>query len=301
MMVGVDIGDGNVLAVAVDEAGAVTARASIPAGRGADVVAAAIAAVERITPASSGPSSLGIAAREADSASSVRVLESLTSRYAALFEQRAVIGAGTAAAVAEAWAGAARGVADVVYFAVADHATAGFVRSGRAMTGAHGREPAVGWLALNPVEREDYRKAGCLEAEVAASGIVRRLIWRIKAGDRSRVQDKVNGDLSAITVDLVLDAARDKDGVSISVMRDTAKYLGMAAANLVVMADPETLVLGGVMATARDLLLEPILWELGRRLPGPMMEGIKITTATLGDDAPAIGAARQASAATSRA
>jgi predicted NBD/HSP70 family sugar kinase len=294
MMVGVDIGDGNVLAVTVDEAGAVTARASIPAGSGADVVAAAIAAVERITPASSGPSSLGIAAAEADAASSMRVLESLTSRHAALFSQRAVIGAGTAAAVAEAWAGAARGVADVVYFAVANHATAGFVRSGRAMTGAHGREPAVGWLALNPVEREDYRKAGCLEAEVAASGIVRRLIWRIKAGDRSRVQDKVNGDLSAITVDLVLDAARDKDGVSISVMRDTAKYLGMAAANLVVMADPETLVLGGVMATARDLLLEPILWELGRRLPGPMMDGIKITTATLGDDAPAIGAARQA-------
>jgi predicted NBD/HSP70 family sugar kinase len=146
------------------------------------------------------------------------------------------------------------------------------------------------------VEREDYRKAGCLEAEVAAAGIVRRLIWRIKAGDRSRVQDTVNGELSAITADLVLDAARSKDGVSISVMRDTAKYLGMAAANLVVMADPEMLVLGGLMASARDLLLEPILVELGRRLPGPMMEALKITTATLGADAPAIGAARHASA-----
>ena len=33
------------------------------------------------------------------------------------------------------------------------------------------------------------------------------------------------------------------DGVSISVVRDTAKYLGMAAANLVVIADPAVLVL----------------------------------------------------------
>lgn len=295
MMVGVDIGGGNALAVAVDAGGAVTARASVSAASGADIVGAAMEAVERVTPASSGASSIGIAASDVDAPMSGRVLESLASRYSALFPRRAVIGAGTAAAVAEAWAGAAQGVADVVYFAVGDRATAGFVRQGQAVTGAHGREPVVGWLALNPVEREDYRKAGCLDAEVAAAGIVRRLIWRIKAGDRSRVQEKVDGDLSAITVDLVLDAARGKDGVSISVMRDTAKYLGMAAANLVVMADPETLVLGGLMATARDLLLEPILWELGRRLPGPMMESLKISTASLGADAPAIGAARHAS------
>lgn len=293
MMVGVELRDSEVLAVAVGADGAVTARAAIET-KNTDAAAAATSAVERVTPASSGPSSLGIASAALDGSVSSRVLDSLASRYAALFLQRAVLGPGTAAAVAEAWVGAARGVPDVVYFGVGDHATAGVVRRGQAVTGAHGREPLVGWLALNPVEREDYRKAGCLEAEVAAAGIVRRLVWRIKAGDRSRVQDKVNGDLAAITATLVLDAARDKDGVSISVMRDTAKYLGMAAANLVITADPDTLVLGGVMAAARDLLLEPIVWELGRKLPGPMMEALKITTAALGDDAPAIGAARHA-------
>ena len=116
------------------------------------------------------------------------------------------------------------------------------------MTGAHGREPAAAWLALNPVEREDYRKAGCLEAEVAAAGIVRRADLAdqgrrplARAGQRQR---RSLGDHRRSGAD----AAREKDGVSISVMRDTAKYLGMAAANLVVLADPETLVLGGVMA-----------------------------------------------------
>src|SRR5438094_923479 len=83
-------------------------------------------------------------------------------------------------------------------------------------------------------------------AEVASAGIVRRLVWRIKAGDRSRVQDLVNGDLAAITLEQVLDGAREGDGVSISVVRDTAKYLGMAAANLIAIADPEMLVLGGI-------------------------------------------------------
>jgi glucokinase len=165
------------------------------------------------------------------------------------------------------------------------------------VTGARGRAGSVAWLALNPVEREDYRKIGCLEAEVAAAGIVRRLIWRIKAGDRSRVQDTVKEDLSAITLQHVLDGARAGDGVSISVVRDTAKYLGMAAANLVVVSDPEMLVLGGIMASAADLLLELLKTEIGRRLPKPVMEALAIETATLGNDAAAIGAARLAGAA----
>jgi predicted NBD/HSP70 family sugar kinase len=95
----------------------------------------------------------------------------------------------------------------------------------------------------------------------------------------------------------VLEAARQRDGVSISVMRDTAKYLGMAAANLVVVADPEMLVLGGIMASAADLLLEPLRHEIARRLPKPTLDALSIATATLGDDAAAIGAARQVSVA----
>ena len=105
-----------------------------------------------------------------------------------------------------------------------------------------------------------------------------------------------NGDLGAITVDHVLKAARESDGVSISVIRDTAKYLGMAAANLVAIGDPQILVLGGIMASAADLLLDSIRAELARRLPGPMNEALTVSIATLDSDAAAIGAARHASA-----
>jgi predicted NBD/HSP70 family sugar kinase len=93
-------------------------------------------------------------------------------------------------------------------------------------------------------------------------------------------------------VNLILDAARGGDGVSISVMRDTAKYLGMAAANLVAIGDPEVLVLGGIMALADDLLLEPLRLELGRRLPAAMVSALTVTVASIGSDAAALGAAR---------
>jgi glucokinase len=116
----------------------------------------------------------------------------------------------------------------------------------------------VGWLALNPVEREDYRRLGGLEAEVASAGIVRRFVWRIKSGDRSKVADQVNGDFSRISAADIMQGARTGDGVSISVMRDTAKYIGMAVANLATLFDPEVVVLGGIIASSGDIMLEAV-------------------------------------------
>ncbi len=283
------------VAVRIDETGRVLGRAD--AESAGDPAAAALAALDRLAAGASGPvAALGVAVEHPDAPECAAVLRALASRFAGPFARDGAVESGTAAAVAETWIGAARGARNVVLFCVADHAAAGIVRDGAPLVGAHRRAPAVAWLALNPVEREDYRKTGCLEAEVAASGVVRRLVWRIKAGDRSRVQDIVSGDFAAITVDHVLDAARQGDGVSISVVRDTAKYLGMAAANLVAITDPEVLVLGGIMATAADLLLEPVRIELARRVPPAMMRALTVAAATLGADAAAIGAARLASA-----
>ena len=292
-MLGLELYDALAVAVAIDETGRVLGRAAV-ASR--DLTSAALAALDGAVLGAPGPASLGVSAINPDAPECHAVLEALAPRFAGPFAHDGASISGTAAAVAETWIGAARGASDVVLFAVADHTSAGIVRGGAPVVGANRRAPAVAWLALNPVEREDYRKTGCLEAEVAAAGIVRRLVWRVKAGDQSRVQDAVNGDLAAITVNHVLDAARNGDGVSISVVRDTAKYLGMAAANLVAIADPDVLVLGGIMASAADLLFEPVRVELARRVPPVMMQTLTIVPAVLGGDAAAIGAARIAMA-----
>jgi len=295
MMLGIELQESRAVAVSVDGAGQVVARAAVDSAD--DLGAAAQAALQQIASAAPSGNGLGVATATPDSFAIAPVLKALAQRYPGPYAQVGAASSGTAAAVAEAWIGAGRGVQDLVYFAVGEHTTGGIIRSGAPLTGSRGRAASVGWLALNPVEREDYRRTGCLEAEVAAAGIVRRLIWRIKAGDRSRIQDLVENDLSRITVDHVLDAARQRDGVSISVVRDTAKYLGMAAANLVVIADPEMLVLGGIMGSSGDLLLEPLRTEIGRRLPRAVMEALTIVPSALGDEAPAVGAARLAAAA----
>jgi predicted NBD/HSP70 family sugar kinase len=204
----------------------------------------------------------------------------------------AAIAAGAAAAIAEQWRGAARGAKHVITFSIAEHVAAGVLIDGAPFKGAHGLASSVGWLALNPVEREDYRRLGSLEAEVASAGIVRRFVWRIKSGDQSKVADQVKGDFSKIAAADIIQGARSGDGVSISVVRDTAKYTGMAVANLATMFDPEVVVLGGMIASSGDIMLDAIRTETLRRLLPQQAEQVRIELSSLGDDAIAIGAAR---------
>ena len=203
------------------------------------------------------------------------------------------VGTGIASVIAEQWCGVARGLTNVVALTAGEHVSSGVMLDGRIWPGAHGLAGAVGWLSLNPVEREDYRRFGGLEADVSSAGIVRRFIWRIKSGDGSAVAQQL-GDLSRISVEHVFQGARSGDGVCVSVIKDTAKYLGMAAANLAAILDPQAIVLGGAIAAWADLLLESTRLECGRRLNPTQAERVRILASDLALDAPAIGAARLA-------
>ena len=290
-ILGIELIDQIARAVVVDSEGRVAGRAEAPSadtGGATDAASAALraAGVKQ-------PRFIGVAAMEPQARGLAPEVESLAAAWGGA-AQPAVIGWGAAYALGELWCGAARDLRNVLAFAVGNRASAGLILDGRLWTGAHDLAGSAAWLALNPVEREDYRKLGCLDAEVGASGIVRRLVWRIKAGDRSRVLDMAGGDMSAITLDHVLNGARGGDGVAISVIRDTVKYLGMAIANLASTVDPEIVVLGGMVQTAGDLLLEPIRSECARRMSPLMYRNVRIELAALGVDAPAIGAARRA-------
>jgi len=289
VILGVEIREDAVLAVTADDAGTIT-------GRGKHDGATESSAVEAVRAALGGgspPSAVGVAFRDPFENGVPEVVAAVTAAAGVSTTAR-IITRGCAVALAEYWRGAAERAQHVIALTAADSVHSGMVVSGIPFEGAHGLAGAAAWLALNPVEREDYRRHGSLQAEIGAAGIVRRLVWRIKSGDRSRVLDMAGGDLAAIQVQQIFDAARKGDGVSISVVRDTARYIGMAVANLVAMADPNIVVLGGLIADAADQLLQPSRAEALRRLPKTMAESLTVTAATLGDDGGPLGAARAA-------
>ena len=292
MKLGLDVNDTTVHAVIVNDNGQVLARADHTIGAGG-VPQAVRETVKRARGAAGKDiAAVGFATYLTEEGHGKEVAATLNEVLPGV--RVAHVSAGVAAVIAETWCGAARGLNDAIAFAIGEHVTAGLMVGGQVFTGAHGFAGSVSWLALNPVEREDYRRFGGLEAEVAGAGIVRRLVWRIKSGDRSNIVDTVGGDLTRITSDHVFQAARNGDGVSISVIRDTAKYVGMAVSNLATVLDPEAIVLGGTLASSGDMMLEAIRVECGRRLRPPQSERVRIVLSTLGADAVAIGAARHA-------
>jgi predicted NBD/HSP70 family sugar kinase len=287
VILGLDVRESSLHVVRVDRHGRVIGRASqesaTPAGA-VDVVS---------TVAGDSPKRVGAAVRDPSDVA-VADLVAAAAGAALVREAPRVVSRGTAVALAEQWRGAAQGASHVVALTSGYSVHAGIVANGRLVAGAHGLAGNAGWLALNPVEREDYRRFGGLEAEIGAGGIVRRMTWRIRAGDSSSALDMAGGQPAEMTVAHVFEAARQGDSVAVSVVRDTARYVGMAIANLVAILDPEVIVLGGLIAEAGDLLLEPARLEASRRVSPGSAATLQIVAGTLGDDAAALGAARAA-------
>jgi glucokinase len=287
VIVGIDVRAAAVAAVRIDDQGSIVGRSTQEAA----TAAAAADAVRAIS--GNTPKRVGAAMRDPADHTAADIVAAAAGAARVTAAPR-VVGTGAAVALAEQWRGAAQGARYVVALTVSDFVSSGFVHDGRIFEGAHGLAGAASWLALNPVERDDYRRLGGLEAEVGAEGIVRRLVWRLKAGDSSGVLDLAGGQSGAITVAHVFEGARGGDGVAIAVVRDTARYIGMAIGNLVAILDPEVVVLGGLIADAADLLLEPSTAEAARRLAPATAATLRVVPGALGDEAAALGAARAA-------
>jgi len=294
MTLGLDVSDGAARAVIVNEHAQVLSRGEYALANGG-MVSAAVSAVRRSVAGAGVPVERAAIALAQPGDAVPPDLDAALRQLLPGIPAPMAQAAGVSAAIAEHWCGAARGLSTVIALSAGEHVTCGIILDGRPWTGTHGLAGSVGWLSLNPVEREDYRRLGGFEAEVSGPGIVRRTVWRIKSGDASVLTQWHEGDLSRITADDVFQAARGGDGLGVSVIKDTAKYIGMALSNLAATIDPEAIVLGGVIASSGDMLLESIRIECGRRLHQTQAERLSIVLSPLGNDAAAIGAARTAS------
>ncbi|HSL20432.1 MAG TPA: ROK family protein [Vicinamibacterales bacterium] len=288
--IGIEMGPRTVRAVALGTgAPAILSRADGRAANG-NLPRAAKAVVQKVLPEGAGRIPARVCAHDP---SDVAIMKALGSIRALVDVPDEVVRAGEAAVVAENWMGAATEVHTAVALVIGDQISAGILLNGQLWHGSHGLAGCAAWLALNPVERQDYRRTGCLHAEASSRGVARRFVWRIQAGDQSAVLEK-GADLDAITADHVYDGARAHDGVAISVVRETARYIGMAVANLVSTIDPELVVLCGEVGRAGDLLLDPVRLECARRLPPALAARLRVEMSALAEEAPAIGAARLA-------
>jgi len=112
---------------------------------------------------------------------------------------------------------------------------------------------------------------GCVEAYVRAAAIV-------AAGGQASVAE-------------VVGAAHEGDERALDALAQAGRWLGVAIANIVVVLNPERVVIGGGVAESGDLILEPARAEMRRRVRIVAEVETEIVRAELGYEAGAVGAA----------
>jgi glucokinase len=132
---------------------------------------------------------------------------------------------------------------------------------------------------------------GCLEVFASGPAIASYGIKAVVQGLTTRIGEMVNYDLNKITPEVIYRAALAGDGIARDIYERVGKYLGVAAANMIVSVGAQKIVIGGGVSQAGDLLLAPIrrtVLERGRIAP---VEQVEIVLAELGPNAGLVGAA----------
>jgi len=177
----------------------------------------------------------------------------------------------------EAWQGSAKGRRDVVFVMVGTGIGAGIISGGRLIRGHGELSGCAGWMAVRDRYRRGYQNVGCLEYHAAGPGIARAA---------ARVFE------SPVTVREVVKLARAGDARAIGLLAGAGHYLGLALANLVDILNPEMIVIGGGVAAAGKLLLDPARRTLRQWAQPLAVKQVTVTRSALGDRAGILGAAR---------
>jgi predicted NBD/HSP70 family sugar kinase len=186
-----------------------------------------------------------------------------------------------AGVLAEHRRGAAAGVDDVLFVSGEVGVGGGVIVGGRQLTGAAGYGGEIGHLPVNPDGTEcRCGSRGCWETEVGEGVLLAR------AG--------LAPDGGSAGVDAVLEAADTGDERALAALAHVGRWLGIGLAGLVNVLNPRLIVLGGLHGRIHPYVRELLEAELDRRaLPAPRAL-VSVVPATLGQDAPLVGAAELA-------
>lgn len=200
-----------------------------------------------------------------------------------------------AAAWGEFRFGAAKPVNDMLLVTVGTGVGGGVVTDGELVRGAHGIAAEVGHLRVQPDGiRCGCGNRGCLESYASGTALVREARELVRGGSphAGRLTDACGNNPEALTGQMVTEAAQEGDPAATELYEDLGRWLGEGLASLAAVLDPRVIVIGGGVAAAGSLLLDPARAAFARQLTGRgHRPEPSLTIAQLGNDAGMIGAA----------
>jgi glucokinase len=207
-------------------------------------------------------------------------------------------------ALAECRFGAGRGHRFVLCITLGTGIGGALVLDNRVYRGANGMAGEFGHIQVVPDgHRCECGNRGCWEQYASGNALVRdaRELVRASSPMAQHLRSLVGGDAAALDGPEITQAARDGDPLSVELIADVGRWLGVGLAGMTAAFDPGCIVVGGGVSAAGELLLGPTRHAFSRSLTGRgHREEPVIAQAELGPHAGVIGAADLARSAARR-
>jgi glucokinase len=168
-----------------------------------------------------------------------------------------------AAALAEAYWGAGRGYKHIFYTGIGTGIGTGLVSNGHIYNGRTGAAGEGGHMSI------DYRgpkcgcgKPGCIEVLAAGPAIARRARAKLATdpNSSSRMLQLANGNIDAVTSEMIGAAFAAGDPVAKQVLLETVDLLALWLSNIIDLLEPDAIIIGG----GAGAMLAPFWDDLAR-------------------------------------
>lgn len=188
--------------------------------------------------------------------------------------------------------GAGRGVDTIACFAIGTGIGGGLVINGQLHLGIGGTGGELGHQIIDMNGPPcGCGSKGCLEAFASGPAIAAMGVKAVMQGLTTSIGDLVDYDLNRITTRVIAEAANAGDAIAQDIYATAGFYIGIAVSNVLAAVGPRKVVIGGGVAQAGDLLLEPIRRTVDERVFIMPKEQVEILPAELGPYAGLVGAA----------
>jgi glucokinase-like ROK family protein len=170
------------------------------------------------------------------------------------------------AALGEHYFGAAQGFDEVLSISAGVGLGGGIVHNGRIYSGVAGFGGEFGHMTMEPQgDLCNCGNRGCWETQVSQRALFRYVRTAIERGYVSMLTGLTKGDLSQLTVPLVIEAADSGDPLALEALERVGHHLGIGIASLVNALNPELVVFGGILSLAGQYMLPAVEREMKQR------------------------------------
>ena len=190
------------------------------------------------------------------------------------------------AALGEFWKGGGQGYNNMIFVTLGTGVGGGIIIEGNLLHGSHGAGAEIGHMVLNRNETAKCGcgKSGCVEQYCSATGIVRMANNKLASTEAPSALRGIE-----VTCKDIFDAGKAGDALALEVLDAYYAYMGEFLGTLCSVIDTESIVLGGGVSKAGQVLIDGTL-PYFKKYVFHGASDVTFSLASLGNDAGAYGA-----------